>query len=61
MIVPWHEEQISCHGLAARIIGVRSIDAYVANFVPDFADNRANQAVREVFCRQTRQLVEVDG
>src|SRR5437763_792460 len=45
VFIPWHEDQIIRYGLQNRVVGVRAVEATVADFIQSFA---AEEAKREL-------------
>jgi allantoin racemase len=58
IFIPWHDEQIVRHGLAARVGGVAAIKADLPRFMRAFTDTAEYALVREDFVRQVQPLLE---
>jgi allantoin racemase len=58
VFIPYHEDQISGHGLAERVIAVQAVQAQVADFNRAFDDEEVYRRMREEFVRQAKPLLE---
>jgi Asp/Glu/hydantoin racemase len=58
VFVPYHEDQIAGHGLAERVVAVRSIEAQVSDFNRAFDDESLYQRMRDEFVRQAKPLLD---
>lgn len=58
VFIPWHEEQVTRHGLSQRVCGVAAIQADLPRFMRAFTDAGEYAAVRDDFIRQVRPLLE---
>ena len=41
VFIPWHEDQVIRYGLQQRVVGVRAVEATVADFINAFADKKS--------------------
>ncbi|HUC16689.1 MAG TPA: aspartate/glutamate racemase family protein [Acetobacteraceae bacterium] len=57
VFIPWHEEQVSRHGLSQRVGGVAAIQADLPRFMRAFTDPDEYAKVREDFMQQVRPLL----
>jgi allantoin racemase len=55
--IPWHEDQVVRYGLAQRVVGVRAVDATVADFMHAFATEASYRALRPKFEREVDALI----
>jgi allantoin racemase len=55
--VPWHEDQVVRYGLERRVVGVRAVDATVADFMRAFATEAGYRELRPKFEREVNALV----
>ncbi len=54
VFIPWHEDQVIRYGLQQRVVGVRAVQATVADFIDAFADRKAYDTLYpkwEIECR----------
>ena len=58
VFIPWHEEQVTRHGLSQRVGGVAAIKADLPRFMRAFTDAGEYAAVRADFIRQVTPLLE---
>jgi Asp/Glu/hydantoin racemase len=58
VFVPWHEDQVIRYGLQQRVIGVRAVDATVADFIDAFASPEGFQKIRPLWEKQCRILLD---
>jgi allantoin racemase len=56
--VPGHEEQVVRYGLQQRVVGIRSIDANISDYMDAFAAEPVRQRLRAVFEREARLLLQ---
>jgi len=57
VFVPWHEDQVIRYGLQQRVVGVRAVEATVADFIQAFADPKARDTLYPKWERQCRILL----
>jgi Asp/Glu/hydantoin racemase len=57
VFVPWHEEQVTRHGLDRRCAGIGAIVADLPRFMRAFTDAGEREAMRDDFARQVEPLV----
>ena len=57
IFIPWHEDQVIRYGLQQRVVGVRAVDASVADFINAFADKTAFDALYPKWEREVRTLL----
>jgi len=55
--IPWHEDQVIRYGLDRRVVGVRAVDATVAEFMHAFATEEGYRALRPKFEREVNALI----
>lgn len=58
IFIPWHEDQVIRYRLEGRVVGVRSVDTNVDDYMRAFEDQRAYEDVREQFRRSAQPLIE---
>ena len=58
VFIPWHDEQVTRHGLSQRVGGVAAIKADLPRFMRAFTDAGEYAAVRADFIRQVKPLLE---
>jgi len=56
--IPYHEIQVTGHGLEQRLAGIRALQADLPRFMAVFTDPEAGEALRRDFVAQARPLVE---
>ena len=57
VFVPWHEDQVIRYGLQQRVVGVRAVDASVADFINAFADKKAFDSLYPKWEKEVRTLL----
>jgi allantoin racemase len=57
VFVPWHEDQVIRYGLQQRVVGVRAVEATVADFINAFADKKAFDALYPKWEKEVRTLL----
>jgi len=55
--IPWHEDQVIRYGLQQRVVGVRAVEATVADFINAFADQKAFDALYPKWEKEVRALL----
>ena len=55
--IPWHEDQVIRYGLSQRVVGVRAVDATVADFMSAFATESGYAPLRAKFEREVNALI----
>lgn len=58
--VPWHADQVTRYGLGQRVVGVRTIDARIKDYMEAFVDPDTGTRLHEIFVREARALL-ADG
>jgi Asp/Glu/hydantoin racemase len=58
--VPWHADQVTRYGLSQRVVGVRTIDARIKDYMDAFVDPDTRTRLHEIFLREARALL-ADG
>jgi len=56
--VPWHQEQVLRYGLQQRVIGVRTIDARISDYMTAFVDEAMKARLHEIFLQEARALLK---
>ena len=57
VFIPWHEDQVIRYGLQQRVVGVRAVEATVADFINAFADKKAFDALYPKWEKEVRWLL----
>jgi len=57
VFIPWHEDQVIRYGLQQRVVGVRAVEATVADFINAFADKKAFDALYPKWEKEARWLL----
>ena len=57
VFIPWHEDQVIRYGLQQRVVGVRAVEATVADFINAFADKRSFDALYPKWEKEVRALL----
>jgi hypothetical protein len=47
--VPWHADQVTRYGLSQRVVGVRTIDARIKDYMDAFVDPDTRTRLHEIF------------
>jgi len=58
IFVPWHEDQVIRYGLQSRVVGVRAVQATVADFIDSFASEDAKKKLAPKWERECRILLD---
>jgi len=58
VFIPWHEDQVIRYGLQQRVVGVRAVQATVADFIDSFASDAAKAKLAPKWERECRTLLE---
>jgi allantoin racemase len=58
VFVPWHEDQVIRYGLQQRVVGVRAVQATVADFIDSFASDAAKAKLAPKWERECRILLD---
>jgi Asp/Glu/hydantoin racemase len=58
VFIPWHEDQVIRYGLQQRVVGVRAVQASVADFISAFASADAFQKLRPLWEKECRVLLD---
>lgn len=56
--IPWHEDQVIRYGIQSRIVGVRAVQATVADFIDSFASEEAKARLAPKWERECRILLD---
>ena len=57
VFIPWHEDQVIRYGLQQRVVGVRAVEATVADFINAFASPEALQKLKPLWEKECRTLL----
>ena len=57
VFVPWHEDQVLRYGLSQRVVGVRTVDATMAQWMAGFESDAAREPLQVAFEREARVLL----
>src|SRR5678816_3670221 len=57
VFVPWHEDQVIRYGLQQRVVGVRAVEATVADFIDAFASPEGLQKLKPLWEKDVRTLL----
>src|SRR6185312_3675506 len=58
VFIPWHEDQVIRYGLQQRVVGVRAVQASVADFIDSFASAAAKAKLAPKWERECRLLLD---
>ena len=58
VFIPWHEDQVIRYGLQSRVVGVRAVQATVADFIDSFAREDAKAKLTPKWERECRILLD---
>src|SRR3954463_571760 len=58
VFIPWHEDQVIRYGLQSRVVGVRAVQATVADFIDSFAGEDAKRKLAPKWERECRILLD---
>jgi Asp/Glu/hydantoin racemase len=58
VFIPWHEDQVIRYGLQSRVVGVRAVQATVADFIESFATEDAKKKLAPKWERECRILLD---
>jgi Asp/Glu/hydantoin racemase len=58
VFIPWHEDQVIRYGLQQRVVGVRAVEATVADFINAFASKEAFEKLKPLWERECSRLLE---
>jgi Asp/Glu/hydantoin racemase len=58
IFIPWHEDQVIRYGLQSRVVGVRAVQATVADFIDSFASEDAKKKLAPKWERECRILLD---
>ncbi|HET7670001.1 MAG TPA: aspartate/glutamate racemase family protein [Burkholderiales bacterium] len=56
--IPWHEDQVIRYGIQSRVVGVRAVQATVADFIDSFASEDAKAKLAPKWERECRILLD---
>jgi Asp/Glu/hydantoin racemase len=57
IFIPWHEDQVIRYGLQQRVVGVRAVEATVADFINAFASAEGLQKIKPLWEKECRALL----
>jgi len=57
VFIPWHEDQVIRYGLQQRVVGVRAVEATVADFINAFASPEGLQKIKPLWEKECRALL----
>jgi Asp/Glu/hydantoin racemase len=57
IFIPWHEDQVIRYGLQQRVVGVRAVEATVADFINAFASPEGLQKIKPLWEKECRALL----
>jgi Asp/Glu/hydantoin racemase len=58
IFIPWHEDQVIRYRLQGRVVGVRAVQATVADFIDSFASEAAKAKLAPKWERECRVLLD---
>lgn len=58
VFIPWHEDQVIRYGIQSRVVGVRAVQATVADFIDSFASEAAKAKLAPKWERECRVLLD---
>src|SRR2546422_4302188 len=58
VFIPWHEDQVIRYGLQQRVVGVRAVQATIADFIDSFASEDAKRKLAPKWERECRILLD---
>ena len=58
VFIPWHEDQVVRYGIQSRVVGVRAVQATVADFIDAFASPRGFEKLKPLWERECRILLD---
>jgi Asp/Glu/hydantoin racemase len=58
VFIPWHEDQVIRYGLQSRVVGVRAVQATVADFIDAFASPKGLEKLKPLWERECRILLD---
>src|SRR5438105_10306515 len=58
VFIPWHEDQVIRYGVQSRVVGVRAVQATVADFIDSFAGEEAKKKLVPKWERECRILLD---
>ena len=58
IFIPWHEDQVIRYGMQSRVVGVRAVEATVADFIASFASEKAKHELAPKWERECRILLD---
>jgi allantoin racemase len=58
VFIPWHEDQVIRYGMQSRVVGVRAVQATVADFIDSFASEDAKRRLTPKWERECRILLD---
>ena len=58
VFIPWHEDQVIRYGIQQRVVGVRAVQATVADFIDSFASESAKAKLAPKWEKECRALLD---
>jgi len=58
VFIPWHEDQVIRYGIQSRVVGVRAVQATIADFIDSFASDDAKKKLAPKWERECRILLD---
>ncbi len=58
IFIPWHEDQVLRYGLQQRVVGIRAVEATVADFINAFASPEGFQKLKPLWEKECRALLD---
>jgi len=58
VFIPWHEDQVIRYGIQQRVVGVRAVQATVADFIDSFASDAAKAKLAPKWEKECRTLLD---
>ena len=58
VFIPWHEDQVVRYGIRDRVVGVRAVQATVADFIDSFASEEAKARLTPKWERECKILLD---
>src|SRR5437773_4172844 len=58
VFIPWHEDQVIRYGIQSRVVGVRAVQATIADFIDSFASDAAKARLAPKWEKECRILLD---
>src|SRR5437773_4164237 len=58
VFIPWHEDQVIRYGIQQRVVGVRAVQATIADFIDSFASDAAKARLAPKWEKECRILLD---